>query len=172
MTEPGKQPKPKWRNSTAKLQLERDLILGDIPLDSNVMHAREVYRRRDVFLTFPYEQFRDRLREMRNALKKKQAISVNELAALQRDRLKFPLQTHNANGKRRWAGSPAEHFLKIDMKNGLHEMMAPRELRLTRPEYVLFDLDTFRGHIHQEKKSKIFRGYVDDKKTKKQANIL
>lgn len=160
-----------WRNSTAKRQLECDLIRGTIPLDANVMGAREVHSKRAVFQTFPYEQFRDRLNDLRKAIKKKMDSANADAVALQRDRQLFPTLTHDENGRRRWEGSDAERLLKVDMKNDLHNMMRPKALYELRWEYSQFDLQTFRGHIHQAKKTKVFRSYVEGLQKKKDEGV-
>lgn len=160
-----------WLNSTAKRQLERDLTLGRIPLDKDEMSPKQVYLQREVFKTFPYEQFRDRLRDLRKKIKATKAQANNQEGDLTEDYRMFPTQTHDVNGRRRWAGSPAETLLAIDMKNLKHELMPPKQLHLSRPEYLEFDLKIFRNHIHQAKKTRVFRGYIDMKRQKKDKDL-
>jgi hypothetical protein len=37
-------------------------------------------------------------------------------------------------GYPRWAGHPAQRFLKLDVDAGKHKEMQPKQLRMTRPE--------------------------------------
>ena len=52
-----------WKNSKAKKLFEEDLISGAIPLDSNDMGQKDVYRQRSEFAVCAYAQFRDHLRD-------------------------------------------------------------------------------------------------------------
>ena len=62
----------------------------------------------------------------------------------------------NLDSFRRWEGSEAERLLRLDMDEGKHEAMAPRLLYAERREYREFPLHVFRGHIHQEKRTRKF----------------
>ena len=48
--------------------------------------------------------------------------------------------------------SEAKELLEKDIDDGLHMTMIPMKLQETRPEYMAFDPDTFRGRIYQEVK--------------------
>jgi hypothetical protein len=48
-----------------------------------------------------------------------------------------------------WAGSAAESFLDEDIDAGLHELMPPGELRLTRDEYMVYPPKVFSKRIDQ-----------------------
>jgi hypothetical protein len=65
-------------------------------------------------------------------------------------RKNFPVQQFNKVGVLRWHGSLAQHYLKADMKAGLHKGKKPAEFRATRAEYQEYTKDTFRKHINQE----------------------
>jgi hypothetical protein len=60
-----------------------------------------------------------------------------------------------------WAGSEAARLLKIDVDNGRHLTMKPRELYALddRPEYRIWPLKVFRKHIHQEVRSRKTQAY-------------
>ena len=151
-----------WRNSAAKRQLECDLIKGDIPLDPRVMGPREIYHRRPIFKTFPYQQFRDRLRDMRKAIKD---AGNNDRFVADNNR-HFPTQTHDVKGKRRWGGSDAERLLDEDMLNGLHNTLKPKKLYLTRAEYQLYELQDFREQLNRRRISTVFKRMMAEKKRK------
>jgi hypothetical protein len=59
----------------------------------------------------------------------------------------------------RWGGTVAEDLLKIDIDEGKHETMKPRELQATRPEYSLYPLKVFRDHVQQERRARCGRNY-------------
>jgi hypothetical protein len=68
-----------WRGSKARDLIEKDLISGDIPLNVNVMEAREVYIQPPEFANFEYHHFRDRLQlttEIRSKKNKNDATSA------------------------------------------------------------------------------------------------
>ena len=92
---------PGWRGSKAKLQLQRDLITGFVPLDKTVK-AREVHSKRAVYQQFPLQQFADRLCNMRKRIGAMKEAAFNNDAALQHDLLLYPTATHEMAGQPRW----------------------------------------------------------------------
>ena len=70
-----------------------------------------------------------------------------------------------------WDGSKAQEQLKEDMSNKYHEQLKPKSLWQSRPEYQEFDLQKFRGHIHQElRRSRETNYWIVRKKKKEKAN--
>jgi hypothetical protein len=59
----------------------------------------------------------------------------------------------------RFGGSEAERLLKLDVSNGEHKKMKPKELKLTRPEYEPFPPCVFAKHIHQELRERRAKSY-------------
>jgi hypothetical protein len=142
-----------WRGSKARYLLERDLISGDIPLDGNVMEAREVYLQRPEFADFEYAHFRDRLRYLRSQIKEKKDSATSARAALAHDRQIYPKATHNNRGEPRWEGSEMERLLRLDMDDGKDKSMKPIDLYQSRKEYSEnYTLSVFRKHIDQEQR--------------------
>jgi len=152
-----------WRKSKAKALLLQDLQDGVVHLNVNVMPAAIVYQQRPEFRHFPLEQFGNRLKDLRLALKTKKDRSAMELAALHHDRLIYPTQAFNSLGKPRWEGSEAQSLLKEDMDNSMHETMRPKALWNTREEYKKFELEVFRKHIDQETRRRKYINYLKDK---------
>ena len=129
---------------------------GNIPLTTAEMSAREVHSLRPEFSQLPFASFPRRLQDLRKACKAKLDRGITDAAAFENDRRFNRRPTFVALGLPRWEGSDAERFLKLDVAAGLNLHMKPGELRATRNEYMLFELNVFRGHIHQEVKTRKF----------------
>ena len=159
---PGKKDKTEWRYSEARALLEKDLVDGTIPIDSDLMEPQVVYGQRPEFSDFPYKKFRDNLSAARRRHRDAKNRSATDAAALAHDRGIYPKKATNHRGEPRWDGSQAQALLKIDVHEGKNRTMAPNALRDSRAEYQEFPLDVFRGHIHQEwKRQKLIRQLQD-----------
>jgi hypothetical protein len=150
-----------WHNSAAQRMLCRSLESAEIPGD---MKPRAVY---DTFCAphsefdgFLYAKFASRLRYMRTQLNNQDDRAAIEMADMNHDRLLFPVLAVNHHGEPRWDGSEAERFLKIDIAEGRHTTMTPRDLHATRTAYQQHVLQRFRSHIYQQvRKSKFVKQY-------------
>jgi hypothetical protein len=67
-----------------------------------------------------------------------------------------------------WAGSAAESFLDEDIDAGLHELMPPGELRLTRDEYMVYPPKVFSKRIDQTLQTRKFHAYLESKRHNKE----
>ena len=94
-------PQKGWRGSKAKLQLQRDLITGFVPLDKT-MKAREFHSKRAVYQQFPLQQFADRLCDMQKRIGAIMEAAFNDDAALQHDCLLYLTATHEMAGRPWW----------------------------------------------------------------------
>jgi hypothetical protein len=159
--------KDSWAKSDAKRILEAELKKGTIPLDASDMAPDVVYLQHPEFATFQYEKFRDNLNKLRKKIKGKKTRSELDSLALQRDRKSHPKPEKNNRGEPRWEGSEAERLLKLDVDNGKHNAMTPRNLHKSRKEYQDYALDVFRKHIHQEVKTRKFIKQRKDRAEKK-----
>ena len=151
-----KKPKVPWAEGDAKRILKRELKKGAIPLNADDMAPRVVYMQHPEFADYPYEQFRDRLNDLRNKIKEKKARSTFDTHALERDRESHPKPAKNHRGEPRWEGSQAERLLKRDIDNRQHETLTPKALHNTQKEYKDYPLLVFRKHIYQEVKRRKF----------------
>jgi hypothetical protein len=115
-----------------------------------------VYQQRPEFAQYPYEQFRDRLRELRKKNTKKQNHASFDSKALAHDRRIYPKKEANEKGEPRWEGSDAERLLKLDFDNGKHINVNPKDLYASQKEYKEFSLEVFRKHVCQEEKTRKF----------------
>ena len=143
----------KWIHSQAKKSLRTDIILGTV---TATMDAKEVYEMRQSYKAFPFVNFKNNLDSLLKAVAK-------DIARMQHDCETYGhdlsiLQTLRAGSTPvlSWHLSDARKLLKTDMVAGLHKQLQPKEHRMTRPEYQLFNLEVFRKAIHS----------ADDKKAK------
>jgi hypothetical protein len=132
------------------------LLANEIP---EAMPPREVYLLRPQFGTVVYKNFRTNLCALRKTLKQHGVRAQEDHVALIHDQRLYPTLPTIQLGAPRWNGSSAERLLKIDIDDGKNERNTPRELWLTRDEYKIFQLTTFRQHIHQETRSRIETSY-------------
>jgi hypothetical protein len=163
----------KWRNSKARYLLEQDLVSGAIPLESSAMKPSDVYMQRHEFSSFEYKHFRDRLRELRKNILAQKDCAISDHEALIHDRQMHPKPVKNHRGEPRWEGSEAERLLRLDMDAGLHNMMKPKDLYVTRVEYSnSYPLFVFRKHIYQEEQRRKFLAHYYAKQQQKIINHL
>ena len=66
-----------------------------------------------------------------------------------------------------WHGSQAENLLREDTEKRLHLGLSPKQFHLTQEQHKEFELDTFRQHIFQEKRSQKESLHWNVKKEKK-----
>jgi hypothetical protein len=146
-----------WRYSEARRLLEQDLRSGVIPLHGGEMTVEECYTQRPEFSDFAFESFARRLQALRKQCTAKNNRSVADTAAFAHDCALLARKQDDAPGVLlRWDGSEAERVLKLDVANGLHINLTPKNFHRSRPEYQVFSLKVFRGHIYQELKRRKF----------------
>ena len=67
----------------------------------------------------------------------------HDAAVLIDHRKKFPLESVP------WHLTECPRLLEQDITDGQHNKMIPSMLHYSRPEYLAFDIDVFRGHLYQ-----------------------
>jgi len=148
---PKKKKKDIWLHSEGRKLLFEDLRTGKIPLDYRQMSAAVAFQLHPEFAEHDgANKFAGRLSRARTNVKKKRETGAAEMALLAADRLVCPKPTHNHRGEPRWEGSAAEAFLKQDVANNKHELMTPKELFDSRPEYKDWSRKVIRKHVEQE----------------------
>ena len=142
-----------WLNHPAREVLLNAFWNGDIPLDWN-KKPEIIYNKikdRKEFEGMPFDKdFKRRILKLRDIVKHGKKRVERDKIAFDIFRKNFPVQQFNKVGVLRWHGSLAQHYLKADMKAGLHKGKKPAEFRATRAEYQEYPKDTFRKHINQE----------------------
>jgi len=162
-----------WQHSEAKKTLHGDICAGTIPLDQNEMSADAVYAHHKEHPDFLLSDFHDerlftsRLKALRTKTKEKNDFKKRDAKALAEDRLQFPKPATNFRGESDWASSKAKELLKTDIDNKKHLTMKKKKLWLSKPECQEIPLDTFRGRVCQETKSRKFQACVSTKRDKK-----
>lgn len=159
----------KWIHSQAKTLLRDDIIHGVVGAQ---MAPVDVYRMREEYAAFKYENFRNNLKSLRNAV----AANINQM---EMDSLFFghdkSIMMNEMKNKPRmspiWIETLAPIFLKRDTDEGrLHNHLPPAELYASREEYQVFPLQVFRNHIYQEVDTRSKRAHrYAKKKTRSQS---
>jgi hypothetical protein len=157
-----------WRNHPARAVLKAGFEDGTIPLNySKTIRPKgvwELFKDHEAFQGMEYNtKFTTRLRSLRIIMSARVDRCKIDQEAFDAFRAKNPKQTHNEMGELRWEGSDAELLLKEDIEAGEHIGLTPNELHCLRPEYQLFPLKKFRGHIDQEKRLRKLHAYLKDK---------
>lgn len=151
--------KADWKRSKAKQLVAQDIMDGEIPMEGP-FDPEEVFQRlytgHEYFKDFPFDRIRykDRIERLRKSIKQLQYWATYDSAKVDEDLALHPPSAQNIRGDLRWNGSDAQQQLKDDITRGLHLQMKPKELRNTRPEYMLFGTRAFQKHVDQEKQSR------------------
>jgi hypothetical protein len=135
---------------TAKVLLQQDIFSGML---QPTMRPKEAYSMREEYKEVEYKKFRANLNSLRKACEKLSTRAMVDSAAVAHDWEIHPIRKNALGAYPRWDGSEAQRLLKIDVKNGKNNTMAPCKLRMTREEYNSYPVDVFRKHIHQEVRS-------------------
>ena len=97
--------------------------------------------------------FTRRLYDLRKQFKAGKSRADDDIEAFEIAKANHLVPAFNHRGEPQWNGSAAQKLLKEDMKDNKHFDLKPEHLWETRKEYQLFELTTFRDHIHQEHKT-------------------
>jgi hypothetical protein len=145
----------------AKELLSKDILAKRI---LPTMKPRDVHGLREEHQQVGCKNFRNNLLALKKALQKSGDRAVFDEAALAHDRAQglHPINPINPApaglpalfSYPRWDASEAQRLLKIDVTEGKHNEMQPRELRETRVECQAFPPGVFGKHIQQEVRSR------------------
>lgn len=155
--------KPSWRKSDAKRLLRDDIISGAVP---SGMKPKDVYEMRPEYKEWPYKNFPTNLSNLREKISTEYEKALINLATYGHDMAR--LRTLRAGQPQvvLWHQSNAKWMLIQDINMGKHKQILPSELRMTRAEYQMFDLKTFRNHIYQEVDKRMKRQFRFEQKHK------
>jgi hypothetical protein len=140
----------------AKALLINDIRDGKLP---PTMSPKVAYSMKVEYKNVEYCHFRTNLNSLRKSLKVINDRAIADKAAVSHDQEQLLvhqdlMRTRTIANPHHWDMSEAQRFLKLDVDDGKHCTMLPKELRMTREEYKAFPLDVFRKHIHQEVRSR------------------
>ena len=134
--------KIKWGSSEEKFLLREDIISGVVTKE---MKAKEVYKTRECYSKFKYENFRSNLRTLRKAVKDGLGRAERDEAAFLHDKNLFGKKADGA-----WHRSDAYKVLKHEIKKGKLEGKKPKEIYNSKSEFKSFPLPKFRNQIYHE----------------------
>mmetsp|Transcript_26735 Transcript_26735/g.62789 ORF Transcript_26735/g.62789 Transcript_26735/m.62789 type:complete len:158 (-) Transcript_26735:10-483(-) len=129
------------------------------------MKPADVWAMQPEFVEVKYENFRNNFARMKRTIKEHKNRAEIDEAGFLHDISLYPLAKDSDGAY--WDGSEAQRLLKIDIERKRNEWMKPEYLQLSRPDYQEFELKKFRGHLHQELRSKREKNYWIVKKAKK-----
>ena len=112
----------------------------------------------------PFEQFQKRLADHRIQHQQRLNQPTMEEILYECDTLMPARQDRNNRGELVFDLHPAKLLLRDDVERGEHEWMTPSDLQATRPEYMLFTPNKFKGRIYQEVKRKKYLFHIELKR--------
>jgi hypothetical protein len=152
-----------WGKSDAKQFLRNTIIQG---LVTKSTPLEEVLRLNSEFSNYPKANFKRNLKALLESIDKDQQRANSDAAAVEHDLALHPRAELTTRNLPFWDGSRAQELLKIDIANGLHLRMTPKEFWRSNEEYKIFPLQNFRNAIYQEVRSKKAKSYWSSKKSK------
>ena len=155
---------PPWGTSIAKERLKK-ILIDDLDGKINAMDAAAVQMLSPLFGYYPKDRFKDNLENLKDSiLREKTAVKNDEEFFAHDKQLIMKTKKRFDRGYPPWETSQAKKLLRKDVGGKKHDNVFPKKLWETRPEYMMFPLHVFRGHIHQEHISQVGRGYWLHKK--------
>ena len=150
------EPKIKWKYSTAKRLLYKDVVKGIIPIsaleDNQItMKLELVHTSRPEHADHHHSKFSSRLSAIR-----KQVQSRNLRAELDKEAFDNYVANHKPaeftnRGFIQYEGSESQQLLQQDLADGVHNTMTKEKMWASRYEYRhFFDKKTFRDLVYQE----------------------
>jgi len=145
----------KWKKSKAKRKLRKDILAGK----TEGKTARQVYETRPCFMEYEFVRFSANFYNLRKRLAEEKELADFNTDAYYNDRFSCARLPPSQTSKPHWNTSQAKGLLEQDIDAGRVDAMKPVALRASRDEYKAFDLDVFRKHIHQAKKTRANKAY-------------
>lgn len=124
-----KKPAPWNKKKPVRELMKREVVDGDI---SRTMDFKTAWELHAVYKEMNFDLFKSRLTSMREIVKKAFDRANEDAMDLFKDREKHPVEFTNLNGNPEWHLHDAKTLLEIDMDEGKHKAMEPRDLWLTR----------------------------------------
>jgi hypothetical protein len=159
-------PKPPTLWEIAKEILVQEIGSGKIP---HTMGPMDVHGLRLEYRAVDYTKFRTNLNNLRKALIALKGKATVDSEAFAYDQRMHPPAAANPPDFNypSWDRSDAKRLLKIDVSEGRHNQLTPRQLWGTQLEYKVYPLDVFRKHIHQEVRNRRESSYWLNRQRKK-----
>jgi hypothetical protein len=143
-------PEPKlepWRNSKAKGHLEGLLrnqsSWTHIVLDTDAAHGnnindtiKSIHVDKPLFTQYPLRNFTTKFKGLKKRIDTDREYSHFDQEAINKEKSKYPELQMSKAGYPRWNKSMAKKLLEEDIKLKRYIGVFPRNLRITRPEYL------------------------------------
>ena len=148
-TEEGEEDK-KWETSKSKAVLREGILFGMILPHMKPREVRALNP--EVHQKWAYANWTNNLRNLRAAIDRDRSRMQKDAEAYGHDRaIAMAKRPEPSDGQPLpWHKSDARKLIKIDVAAKKHVGIKPREFRMTRSEYQLFDNNEFRQHLYQE----------------------
>ena len=143
-----------WHYHPLRQFLVKKLQEDDFPADYNKMGSFDVWNKycdEDVFEGMEYDAaFKRRLLALRKQYAEGQSRAKEDFAAFLIAKANHPPPALNHRGEPQWNGSEAQQLLNKELMT--RDICQKSRIKLwgDRPQYKLFQLTTFRDHLHQE----------------------
>jgi hypothetical protein len=155
---------PPWKTSKAKETL-KVLLESDTDGEIHSMDAAAVQMLSSLFEDYSKTNFKTNLKNLKESIRTEKAAVKSDEEFLLRDKLIVESKEMHYPP---WEKSEAKRLLRKDVQDKKHENIKPKQLRETRPEYMMFTGKVFGKHIYQEELSQGQRSYWMHKKKLKQ----
>jgi len=153
-------PEP-WRRSEAKEYATKELMREDswinVEVNFGEVHgiprsitAEEIRREEPLFRQYDSKLFNSNFMRLVGTVREDQGRGQWDQDALNKENLKYPINAILIQGYPRWNISSAKKLLEEDIKAQKHADVLPRDLRVTRQEYIDFPLPIFRHRLYAE----------------------
>ena len=153
---------PTWRRSEAKEYILEELMKGDSWIDCLVeldeahnipwsQTAKVIQREEPLFRQYDSTHFQSNLLRLVETVREDKGRGQWDQDALNKEKLKYPVNAVLIQqGYPRWNISSAKKMLEEDIKAKKYVGVLPRDLRVTRQEYIDFPLRIFRDRLYAE----------------------
>ena len=169
---------PKWRKSEAKEYLIKELMRGDSWIDlliaidegNNIawsQTAKLIQKEEPLFRQYDPTHFSSNLLRLVESVRKDRGRGEWEQDALNKEKLKYPINAVLIQGYPRWNISSTKKLLEEDIKAKKNVGVLPRDLRVTRQEYIDFPLRIFRDRLYAEVRKQAGDAFWVHKRNKK-----
>ena len=155
---------PPWGTSIAKQTLKL-LLESDTDREIHSMDAAAVQMLSSFFEDYSQTNFKTNLKNLKESIRTEKAAVKSDEEFLLRDKV---IVESKEMYYPPWEKSEAKRLLRKDVQDKKHEHIKPKQLRETRPEYMMFTGKVFGKHIYQEELSQGQRSYWMHRKKLKQ----
>jgi hypothetical protein len=124
------------------------------------------YKKMPEFEKVVLGQFKARLADHQRQSGRDREMAKRDDEACRKDRELSPRKARNTRGELIFDLHPAKHLLRMDVANGVHHLMYPKQMQQTRPAYMEFQSKIFKERIYQEERRKRFLNFLAEKREK------